>query len=68
MSGFQKGRGDPRKPPEITLIMQAQSGCSESLNEVMQQFEGLVRWVVQRQWLLTLSYEDALQAGRQGFY
>jgi RNA polymerase sigma factor (sigma-70 family) len=68
MSGFQKGRGDPRRLPEITLIMQAQSGCSESLNEVMEQHEGLVRWVVQRQWLLTLSYEDALQAGRQGLW
>lgn len=68
MSGFQQETGDPRKPPEITLILQAQSGCSESLNEVMEQYEGLVRWVVQRQWLLTLSYEDGLQAGRQGLW
>jgi RNA polymerase sigma factor (sigma-70 family) len=68
MSGFQKERGDPGQAPETTRFARAQSGCSESINELMQQYEGLVHWVVQRQWLLTLSYEDALQAGRQGLW
>jgi hypothetical protein len=48
--------------------MQAQAGCSESLNELMQRHEGLVHLVVQRQWLLTLPYEEALQAGRRGLW
>ncbi len=53
---------------EATLYKQAQVGCTESLNELMERHEGLVRWVVQRQWLLTLPYEDALQAGRRGLW
>jgi RNA polymerase sigma factor (sigma-70 family) len=53
---------------EVTLYQQAQAGCSESLNELMKRHEGLVHWVVQRQWLLSLPYEDALQAGRQGLW
>ena len=53
---------------EATLFEQAQGGCTESLNELIQRHEGLVRLVVQRQWLLTLPYEDALQAGRRGLW
>jgi len=53
---------------EATLYKQAQAGWTESLNELMERHEGLVRWVVQRQWLLTLPYEDALQAGRRGLW
>lgn len=53
---------------EATLIEQAQAGCCESLNDLIQRHEGLVQLVVQRQWLLTLPYEDALQAGRRGLW
>jgi RNA polymerase sigma factor (sigma-70 family) len=53
---------------EATLFKQAQAGCSESLDELMERHEGLVYWVVHRQWLLTLPYEDALQAGRRGLW
>ena len=53
---------------EATLYRQAQAGRSESLNELMERHEGLVRWVVQRQWLFTLTDEDALQAGRWGLW
>ena len=52
--------------PETTLFMQAQAGCAESLNELMEEHEGLVHLVVRRQWLLTLEFEEALQAGRRG--
>ena len=51
---------------ETTLFMQAQAGCAESLNKLMEQHEGLVHLVVRRQWLLTLEFEEALQAGRRG--
>ena len=56
------------KQAEATLITQAQVGCWESLNKLMERHEGLVHRVVQRQWLLTLPYEEALQAGRQGLW
>jgi RNA polymerase sigma factor (sigma-70 family) len=52
--------------PETTLFMQAQAGSAESLNELMEEHEGLVHLVVRRQWLLTLEFEEALQAGRRG--
>jgi RNA polymerase sigma factor (sigma-70 family) len=48
--------------------MEAQAGCTESLNELMEQHEGLVHQVVRRQWLLTLEYEEGLQAGRRGLW
>jgi RNA polymerase sigma factor (sigma-70 family) len=54
--------------PETTLFVQAQAGCAESLNALMEQHEGLVHLVVRRQWLLTLDYEEALQAGRRGLW
>jgi len=53
---------------ETTLFMKAQAGCAESLNALMEEHEGLVHLVVGRQWLLTLEYEEALQAGRRGLW
>jgi len=68
MCGIQKEESGPGQNPETTLFMQAQGGCCESLNELIQRHEGLVHLIVQRQWLLTLPYEDALQAGRRGLW
>lgn len=68
MFGYQKEESGPGRDPGATLFTQAQAGCSESLNELIQRHEGLVHLVVQRQWLLTLPYEDALQAGRRGLW
>ena len=68
MNGNQKEASGLGHDPETTLFAQAQRGCCESLNELMQRHEGLVRLVVQRQWLLTLPYEEALQAGRWGLW
>ena len=53
---------------EATLYTQAQGGCRESLNELMERHERLIHRVVQRQWLLTLPYEEAVQAGRRGLW
>jgi len=58
----------PGRDPETTLFQQAQAGCWESLNQLMSRHEKLVHWVVQRQWLCTLPYEEAVQAGRQGLW
>ena len=64
----EKGRGDFSWRTEVTLFEQAQAGCAASLNELIQRHERLVHFVVQRQWLLTLSYEEAIQAGRRGLW
>jgi len=53
---------------EATLIKQAQAGCQESMNLLLLRNEGLVHLVVQRQWLSTLPYDQAIQAGRQGLW
>lgn len=61
-------RGDFSWQTEATLFEQAQAGCGASLNELMQRHERLVHFVVQRQWLFTLPYEEAVQAGRRGLW
>jgi len=68
MSRIQKKASGFGVMPETTLFVQAQAGCAESLNALMEQHEGLVHLVVRRQWLLSLDYEEALQAGRRGLW
>lgn len=68
MKDIQKAESGPGQDPGATLYVQAQGGCTASVNELMQRHEGLVHFVVQRQWLFTLSHEDALQAGRRGLW
>ena len=68
MFGIQKEKSDPSHDTGAALFAQAQAGCAESLNELMEQNEGLVHMVVRRQWLLTLEFEEALQAGRWGLW
>ena len=68
MFEIRKEASGPGSDTGATRFAQAQAGCSESLKEVMQQHERLVQLVVQRQWLLTLPYEEALQAGRWGLW
>lgn len=53
---------------EATLIKQAQAGCQESLDLLLVRHEGLVHLVVQRQWLCTLPYDQAIQEGRRGLW
>jgi len=47
-----------RHGPELA---QAPSLCS---GQVLAEHEGLVHWVVRRQWLVDLSYVEALHVGR----
>jgi len=68
MLDSQNEASGPGRDPETTLFAQAQAGCRQSLNALMQQHEGLMHLVVQRQWLLTLPYEEAIQAGRRGLW
>jgi RNA polymerase sporulation-specific sigma factor len=59
---------DPGPPAEVVLFHQAQAGCRESLNALMERHDGLVHAVVRRQVLGELPYADALQAGRIGLW
>ena len=68
MIGHQEEASGLGHNTETTLFRQAQAGCSISLNALMEQHEGLVHLVVRRQWLLTMEYEEALQAGRRGLW
>lgn len=68
MKGIEEKESGSGHDPGATLLMQARAGCSDSLNELLQRHEGLVHLVVQRQWLLNLPYEEALQAGRMGLW
>ena len=49
-----------------SLFGQAQAGCRESLNRLVETHDGLVQAVVRRQVLGDMPYAEALQAGREG--
>ena len=55
-------------PPEATQFIQAQAGCVESLNQLMEHHDGLVQAVARQQVLGELPFEEALQAGRIGLW
>jgi RNA polymerase sigma factor (sigma-70 family) len=50
------------------LFRQAQAGCRDCLNELMEKHDGLVHAVVRKQSLGELPYEEAIQAGRIGLW
>ena len=54
--------------PEARLFKQAQAGCRESLNLLMESHEPLVLYAVKRQNLGDLPYQEAVQAGRIGLW
>lgn len=54
--------------PEASLIEQAQGGCKESLNLLMERHEPLVVYAVKRQNLGDMPFEEADQAGREGLW
>jgi RNA polymerase sigma factor (sigma-70 family) len=56
------------KQAEAILYKQAQAGCRDSLNILLEQNEGLVWYVVKRQHLWGLPMEEAGQAGRRGLW
>jgi RNA polymerase sigma factor (sigma-70 family) len=55
-------------PTGAALFHQAQAGCRESLNRLMETHDGLVHAVVRQQVLGDLPYADAVQAGRIGLW
>jgi RNA polymerase sigma factor (sigma-70 family) len=63
-----KEKSDPGSPPEATLFRQAQAGEQESVDLLLRRYERLVHYVVIRQQLWGLTYEEAVQAGRQGLW
>lgn len=50
------------------LFRQAQAGCRDCLNELMEKHDGLVHAVVRKQILGDLPYDEAIQAGRIGLW
>ena len=50
------------------LFRQAQAGCPASLNHLMAEHDRLVQAVIRRQFLGTLPFAEALQAGRIGLW
>ena len=61
-------KGDFSGRAEIALYQMAQEGCPESLDWLLRQHEGLVRYDLAHQRLCGLPFEEALQAGRIGLW
>lgn len=64
----KQGGGFSSCGSEATLFEQAQAGCWESVNLLMEQHERLVGYAVSRQVLFGFPFEEAMQAGRQGLW
>jgi len=58
----------PGQPTGVVPFRQAQAGCRDCLNELMEEHDGLVHAVVRKQILGDLPYEEAVQAGRIGLW
>ena len=68
MCGTEDKVDGSSRPAEAILFKQAQGGCRDSLNRLLEQNEGLVWYVVMRQHLWGLPEEEARQAGRRGLW
>ena len=68
MSVHGSGAGGLSLSSETPLFEQAQAGCHLSLNHLMHRHDGLVQAVVRRQYLGSLPFDEALQAGRIGLW
>jgi len=68
MKSKEKRESGLGKHPEAKLFEQAQAGCRESLNQLMEKHEPLVLYAVKRQNLGDLPYQEAIQAGRIGLW
>jgi RNA polymerase sigma factor (sigma-70 family) len=53
---------------DANLFGRAQAGDAESLEHLMRGHEGLVHYIVRRQWRGRLDYEQAVHAGRIGLW
>ena len=58
----------PARATTADLFQQAQAGDHDSLNRLMVEHDRLVQAVIRRQFLGTLAFADALQAGRIGLW
>lgn len=58
----------PAHATAADLFRQAQAGCPDSLNRLMAAHERLVQTVVRKQFLGSLSFAEALHAGRFGLW
>ncbi|MBU0494538.1 MAG: hypothetical protein KKA73_27610 [Chloroflexi bacterium] len=56
------------EPSEATLFRQVQAGDAVSLDQLMQQHDGLVHYIIRQQWRGTLTYVEVLQEGRIGLW
>lgn len=68
MDGKKKEADGSSRQAEAILFKQAQAGCRESLNRLLEQNERLVWYVARRQHLWGLPMEEAVQAGRRGLW
>ncbi len=68
MSVHGNGVGDLGLTTEIPLFEQAQAGYRLSLDQLMRRHDGLVQAVVRQQFLGSLPFDEALQAGRIGLW
>jgi RNA polymerase sigma factor (sigma-70 family) len=59
---------DPGELAGVVPFRQAQAGCRDCLNELMERHDGLVHAVVRKQVLGDLPYDEAVQAGRIGLW
>lgn len=57
-----------RSDRDASPFAQAQAGNTESLEQLMRGHEGLVHHIVRQQWRGSLSYEEAIHAGRMGLW
>ena len=71
-TGVIPSTSSPRSATQVqagrALFRQAQAGCRDCLNELMEQHDGLVHTVVRKQILGDLPYDEAVQAGRIGLW
>ena len=68
MSVHSSGVGGLSLSTETPLFEQAQAGCHLTLNDLMHRHDGLVQAVVRQQFLGSLPFGEALQAGRVGLW
>lgn len=64
----QQEGGSSLSRTEATLFEQAQAGCIESVNQLIQQHERLVSYAVSRQQLFDYPFAEAVQEGRHGLW
>jgi len=68
MCTHERWTDDPGQFTGAVLFRQAQAGCRDCLNELMEKHDGLVHAVVRKQVLGDLPYDEAIQAGRIGLW